>query len=154
MFFSLSNSYLLVVTLFNMPAILGLALCLASTKSGSITFQKKLKTLLKVGIAKAFGGVLLACFMGLKYSSMKSVHAEAEGFDLYAGLKQIAFAFALSAIIDIFYSVIAWMIIKKTRTMIQVVKSLQIKELRQKVLKYGENSNRSTPRTSPKVRTL
>ena len=110
--------------------------------------------LLKVGIAKSFGGILLAAYMGLKFTSLKYEHSNKEAFDLYVAFKQIAFAFALSALVDIFYGTFAWVIIKKTREIIRELKEKQVREYGHRLLKYGESSNRSSPLTSPKVRNL
>ncbi len=154
-FFPLLSSNVAIVSVFNIPAVLGLACALIDTKIESFSFQKRLKTFLKVGIAKAFGGILLACYMGLKYSSMRLEHAGGEAFDLYATFKQVAFAFAISALVDVFYSLLAWIIIRKTREILKEMKDKRIREYGHKVLKYGETSSRrSSPRTSPKVRNL
>jgi hypothetical protein len=153
-FFPLLSSNLSIVAIFNIPAILGLVFSLLYTKVYSFSFQKRLKMLLKVGIAKSFGGILLAAYMGLKFTSLKYEHSNKEAFDLYVAFKQIAFAFALSALVDIFYGTFAWVIIKKTREIIRELKEKQVREYGHRLLKYGESSNRSSPLTSPKVRNL
>jgi len=129
------------INLFNTPAVLALILCLQKGKLCDYKAQKKIKFLLKIGIAKAIGGVLLAIFMGLKYAYSPST----SGIQITLGstqgsyLKMLVISFTTSAIIDVFYSLIAKDIISNTK---QIVAHLKEKKSR---------SQRSSRAGSPRI---
>lgn len=111
-------------SLFNIPAILALLLCMNKRNLHDYQAQKKIKLLLKIGMAKAVGGVLLAVYMGLKYACMPSlsginVNYQHNNQDY---LKLCALYFAASALIDIFYSFLAKDAIKYTKDIIIALK--------------------------------
>jgi len=127
--------------LFNTPAVLALILCLQKGKLCDYKTQKNIKFLLKIGIAKAIGGVLLAVFMGLKFAYSPSASGIHSGIGSSQGsyFKMAAVSFATSAIIDIFYSLIAKDIISNTK---QIVSHLKEKKSR---------SQRSSRAGSPRL---
>jgi len=127
--------------LFNTPAVLALILCLQKGKLCDYKTQKNIKFLLKIGIAKAIGGVLLAIFMGLKYAYSPSTSGIYTGLGSTQGsyLKMCVVSFTTSAIIDIFYSLLAKDIISNTK---QIVSHLKEKKPR---------SQRSSRAGSPRL---
>ena len=109
---------------FNVPAALALLLCLHKGSLLNYKAQKRIKLLLKIGIAKTIGGVLLAIYMGLKYACMPS----SAGFNVHYGhnredyMKLCAIYFTASALVDILYSFIAKDIIKNTKEILTNLK--------------------------------
>lgn len=110
-------------SLFNIPAILALLHCTNKRNLSDYKAQKNIKLLLKIGIAKAVGGFLLAIYMGLKYAYMpfsgissNYQHNNDNYFKLYA------LYFTAGALIDLVYSLLAREAIKCTKEIIIIIK--------------------------------
>jgi len=114
----LMRSFLLIVGIFNVPAIMALVSCAFKRNLLDCQTQKTTKTLLKVGVAKAIGGVLLAVYIGLKYFLILNETANGNK----AIMKLYAIYLGGSAVVDILYSMFALMAIKKTKDIINILK--------------------------------
>jgi len=114
----LMRTFLFIVIMFNLPAIGALVACTFQRKTLDCQMQKTTKVLLKVGIAKAIGGVLLALYMGLKYFLLVN-NAQSNN---KAAMKLCAIYLGASALVDVMYSIIALMAIKKTKNIIKVLR--------------------------------
>jgi len=114
----LMRTFLSLVGFFNIPAILALAACTYQPKIFSRQAQRMTKSMLKVGIAKAVGGILLAVFMGLKYVSMWNAVESSQK----ATVKLCAIYLAVGAVVDIIYSIIALMAIKNTKSILKLLR--------------------------------
>jgi len=130
-----------VVGLFNIPVLGGLILCLEESKVEDYRMQKLIKLLLRVGIAKAFGGVLLALFMGLRYASLPPnlVH---EDQLMNTTIKSYAVSFVGSAIVDVIYSISAVRLIKQTKAITSLLKEKE---------KERKKSERKSSKSPPKL---
>lgn len=106
---------MVIVGVFNLPAIIAL-LGFALQKSHKP--RKCSKVLLKVGIAKAFGGLMLAVYMSIKFFWM--LHS-AES-NTKATIKLYALYLGASALVDIIYSLVALMILKKSKQIVRVMR--------------------------------
>ena len=115
----LMRTFLFIVALFNIPAVLALMACTLQNKMLNPSIQKTTKITLKIGIAKAVGGVLLALYMGLKYASMMGVPEN----NNKAAMRLGAIYLAISALVDIAYSLFAFKVIKRTKHMIKILKN-------------------------------
>lgn len=109
----LIQTHLAAFISFNVPLVAAALGCLISPKLISGTIQKIIKILLKVSIAKAFGSILLAVYIGLKCFS---------GSSQSANMRLCAIYFGTSATVDIVSSLAAYFAIKKTRTIIRVLR--------------------------------
>jgi len=132
-------------SLFNIPTILALLLCFIKRNLYDYESQKWIKLLLKIGIAKAIGGVFLAIFMGLKYVYLpSSLVANSHYGEKQEGyLKFCAIYFTASALIDIFNSFLARELIFKTKQIVWILKE-----------KKKQRSPRSSKSASPKAKLL
>lgn len=132
-------------SLFNIPTILALLLCLYKPNLYDYESQKWIKLLLKIGIAKAIGGVCLAIFMGLKYVYLpKSLDVSSYPGEKQEGyLKFCALYFTASALIDIFCSFLSRELILKTKKIVWILKE-----------KKKQRSPRSSKSGSPKAKLL
>jgi len=132
-------------TLFNIPTIFALLLCFFKRNLYDYETQKWIKLLLKIGIAKAIGGVCLAIFMGLKYVYVPStLGMNAQFGEKQEGnLKFFAIYFTASALIDIFSSFLARELILKTKQIVRLLKE-----------KKKQRSPRSSKSGSPKSKLL
>jgi len=115
----LMRTFLFIVGIFNIPAILALLACTFEYKMLNCNMQKTTKILLKVGIAKAIGGVLLAIYIGLKYAYMFN---DLENNNSRAVMKFCAIYLGGSALVDILYSLFAFMAIKRTKDIIKILR--------------------------------
>lgn len=127
--------------LFNIPAILALLLCVFKRNLSNYQAQKKIKLLLKIGVAKAVGGVCLALYMGLKYAYMPSTSA-VYGHYGHSYMKMCALYFAASALVDIFYAYLA-------KDILQITKQIG-SLLKEKKKQRSPRSPRSPKSTSSK----
>jgi len=116
---SLPRTFLFsLITALNIPSIIALAMCLFPQTS-SIQFQKLTKNFLKFGIAKAVGGVLLALYICIKYFGIYNAN------NSYTGrvfLLNSAWNVVICALIDIVYSFVAISAIKRTKSIIKILK--------------------------------
>lgn len=110
----LLNSPMFMVALFNIPALLALVLCLSQTRSADLSTQKNIKLLLKIGIAKSLGGVLLAAFMSARFMSFAGAQDE-EQYGVYLYMKKLTSFATMSAIVDMVYAVLAYFLVQYTR---------------------------------------
>ena len=110
-------------SLFNIPAILALLQCTNKRNLCDYKTQKNIKLLLKIGIAKAVGGFLLAIYMGLKYAYMP-ISGISSNYQYKEDnhLKLYALYFTAGALIDIVYSFLARDAIKCTKEIIIILK--------------------------------
>jgi len=135
--------------LFNAPAILALILCLDYKRLFDYGAQKQVKVLLKIGLAKAVGGVILALYMGLKYACMPSKIGSQSSigpFSQEGYIKIYAIHFATSALIDFVHSLVAKDIIKNTKL---IISQLKVKKSRTSSKSSARSSKSSgTPRSS------
>jgi len=142
----------LFTSLFNIPAIIALLLCMNKRSLYDYKAQKKIKLLLKIGMAKAIGGVSLAIYMGLKYAYMP----RANGIQsLYSQnqeeyMKLCAIYFVASALVDIFYSFIAKDIVRSTK---QIVVILKEKKRQRSPRSLRSNSPRELKSSEPAIPT-
>ena len=113
------RTFLFIVALFNIPAILALMTCTLQNKMLNSGIQKTTKITLKIGIAKAVGGIMLALYMGLKYATMMSVPEN----NNKAAMRLGAIYLAISAVFDIVYSLFAFKVIKRTKHIIKILKN-------------------------------
>ena len=114
----LIRSILFVVAFFNIPAISALIACTFHNKVSSCQAQRTTKFLLKIGVAKTFGGIFLALYVGLKYVFLlkgtdPNTKAMIEMCTVYLGG---------SALVDVLYSILATMAIKRTKKIIKILK--------------------------------
>jgi len=114
----LMRTFLSIVGFFNIPAILALVACTYQPRIFSRQAQRTTKTMLKVGIAKAIGGILLAVFMGLKYVSIWNAAESSQK----TTVKLCAIYLAVGAVVDILYSVFALMAIKNTKSILKLLR--------------------------------
>jgi len=80
--------------------------------------QKTAKVLLKIGIAKAVGGVLLGMYIGLKYAYM----LQETGSSSKSAMKLCVIYLGGSALVDILYSILAFTMIKKTKSIARILR--------------------------------
>jgi len=118
----LLKTFLFIVGIFNLPAILALMMCTIQPAVSNRQMQKKAKLLLKVGIAKAIGGVLLAIYIGLKYAYM----LQESGFSSKAAMELCVIYLGGSALVDILYSILAYRAIKQTRTIVRILRKRSV----------------------------
>lgn len=112
------RTFLIIVGLFNLPAIFALLMCISETSLFSHQMQKTAKVLLKVGIAKAVGGVLLALYISLKFAYILPEN----GASSKAAMKLCVVRLGESALVDVIYSFLAFIIIKKTKQIARIVR--------------------------------
>lgn len=155
----LFNSPLFMVALFNVPAIFALVLCISQTRSSDLSTQKNIKLLLKIGIAKSLGGVLLAAFMYARFMSFASAQDE-EQYGVYFYMKKLTHFATMSAIVDLIYAVLAYFLVQYTRIIKKSLitpKTQKVDFSKEKITLNLENitvSPRSSPKTSPRSRDL
>jgi hypothetical protein len=113
------RSFLFIVGIFNIPALLALVACTLENKLLNYQVQKTIKILLKVGIAKAVGGVLLALYIGLKYAYMSN---EMEHHNSRAVMRFCAIYLGGSALVDVLYSLFAFAAIARTKDIIKILR--------------------------------
>lgn len=136
----LMTTFLFVVGVFNIPAILALLACTFQQKLLDRQMQKTAKILLKVGIAKAVGGILLAVYIALKYFCLPNGASASSK----AAMKLYVLYLGGSAFVDILYSFLAFMAIRKTREIIKIARRHQRHQHHsrsRKVLAYSMGSS-------------
>jgi hypothetical protein len=138
----LMRTYMFILGIFNIPAILALVACTFESKLVNYRAQKTVKMLLKVGIAKAVGGILLAIYIGLKYAVMIN---DMNNHSSRAVMKSCAIYLGGSALVDILYSLLAFMVIEKTKSIIKILRRERSK--RRNSVKYSRRS--SSEESSP-----
>jgi len=109
---------LFIVGIFNLPAIVALIACTFHYKIFNCQTQRAVKILLKIGVAKTVGGILLAVYMGLKYACILN-NPETNSKMI---IKYWAIYLGGSAIVDILYTLLAFLLIKKTRHIIKILR--------------------------------
>jgi len=115
----LLRSFLFVVAVFNLPAVIALISCIFHKNTLNYQIQRNTKFLLKIGVAKAVGGVLLALFAGLKYYSVLN-NANS---NMKAVMELCVIYLGGSAFVDILYSLFAFMAIKRTKNIIKILRN-------------------------------
>jgi len=101
------------IAIFNVPTLIATLGCFFTPKFIGLNAQKAIKILLKVSIAKTFGSILLAAYIGLKFFS---------GSSQLVNMRLCAIYFGVSAMVDIVSSLIAYLAIKKTRSIIRILR--------------------------------
>jgi len=138
-----------IVGLFNLPSMGGLVLSLNKSHAESLGIQKKIKLLLKIGVAKSFGGLFVAIFMGLRYLSLDQSKPQEEK-QMY---RNYAVLLGYSAIVDVVYSLLSSKLIKRTRAMCYLIKKSKYRT-QKKLLEQQSSipsSTRSSKKSSPKM---
>ena len=114
----LLQSFLFVVAVFNFPAVLALIVCTLHPQKVGFEVQKTTKFLLKIGIAKAVGGILLALLAALKYLTIQNTSDN----NMKALMSLCIIYLGGSAFVDVIYSTFAFMTIKKTKKIIRILR--------------------------------
>lgn len=118
----LMRSFLFIVGIFNLPAIIALFISLLKPKYFTHEIQKTAKICLRIGMAKAVGGLLLACYMVFEYvyvlRDLKGNIDVFRNYLVYLGG---------SSLIDIVYSILAIFAVKKTKDIIKIMKKKNIR---------------------------
>jgi len=115
--FPLMRSFLFIVGLFNLPTIVALLSCTLHPQLFSFEMHKTTKVLLKVGMAKAVGGVLFATYLAIKVFNMVKRYEDNNALMMTYIIPLIG-----SALVDIIYSALAYQIIRKTRRIIRILR--------------------------------
>lgn len=137
----LLQSFLFVVAVFNLPAVLALLACMLHPQKVSFQVQKTTKFLLKIGVAKAVGGILLAVLAALKYMTIQNTSDN----NMKALMSLCIIYLGGSALVDVIYSTFAFMTIKKTKKILRI---LRRKTRRVKPAPYELESSRSSEASS------
>jgi hypothetical protein len=137
----LLQSFLFVVAVFNIPAVLALLVCMLHPQKVSFQVQKTTKFLLKIGVAKAVGGILLAILAALKYMTIQNTSDS----NMKTLMSFCIIYLGGSALVDVIYSTFAFMTIKKTKKIIRILKR---KTRRVKPAPYELESSRSSEASS------
>jgi len=115
----MARTFLFIISIFNIPAIIALIACTLQNKAASFQTQRTTKFLLKIGVAKTIGSLLLVIYAGVKYASIT------QGYD--SNLKMMIQVCLIylggSALGDILYSVLAFMAIAKTKSIMKILKN-------------------------------
>ena len=106
-----------LTSLLNLPSIIALAMCVFP-QTPNLRFQKEIKNLLRVGIAKSIGGVLLVLYIGFKHIKMYNTTNHKNRTLI---MESIIY-FILSTFVDVLFSFIAILAIKRTRAIIKILK--------------------------------
>jgi len=106
-----------IISLLNLPSIIALAMCVFP-QTPNLRFQKEIKNLLRVGIAKSIGGVLLVLYIGFKHIKMYNTTNHKNRTLI---MESIIY-FILSTFVDVLFSFIAILAIKRTRAIIKILK--------------------------------
>jgi len=107
----------------------------------SFQVQKTTKFLLKIGVAKAVGGILLAVLAALKYMTIQNTSDN----NMKALMSLCIIYLGGSALVDVIYSTFAFMTIKKTKKILRI---LRRKTRRVKPAPYELESSRSSEASS------
>lgn len=138
----LMTTFLFVVGIFNIPAILALLACTFQQKLLDRQMQKTAKILLKVGIAKAVGGILLAVYIALKYFCLSN------GAGSKTTMKLYVLYLGGSAFVDILYSLLAFLAIRRTRDILKISRRLHRHHSRSSRTVHAYNLGSSSPEES------
>ena len=114
----LLQSFLFVVAVFNIPAVLALLVCMLHPQKFGFQVQKTTKFLLKIGVAKAVGGILLAILAALKYLTIQNTSDS----NMKTLMSFCIIYLGGSALVDVVYSTFAFMTIKKTKKIIRILR--------------------------------
>jgi len=113
----LMRSFLFFVAIFNLPAMLALFLSLFQPQLFNLQIHKSAKFCLKIGMAKAVGGLLLVSYMVFEYlyvlKGLKGNTDIMRTYVIYLGG---------SSLVDVLYSLLAIFAVKKTKEIIKVLK--------------------------------
>jgi len=115
--FPLMRSFLMIVGLFNLPAIVALLGCMFQPQIFSLEMHKTTKVLLKVGMAKAVGGALFTTYLAIKFFGMAKRFEDNSALMMTYIIPLIG-----SALVDIIYSALAYQVIRKTRRIIRILR--------------------------------
>jgi len=115
--FPLMRSFLFIVGLFNLPAIVALLGCMFQPQLFSFEMHKTAKVLLKVGMAKAVGGVLFATYLTLKFFGMAKRYEDNNVLMMNYIIPLIGIV-----LVDVIYSALAYQLIRKTRRIIRILR--------------------------------
>jgi predicted membrane protein len=115
--FPLMRSFLFIVGLFNLPAIVALLGCMLHPQLFSFEMHKTTKVFLKVGMAKAVGGVLFATYLAIKFFGMVKRYEDSNALVMTYIIPLIG-----STLVDIIYSALAHKVIRKTRRIIRTLR--------------------------------
>jgi len=114
----LLQSFLFVVAVFNLPAVVALIVCTINPQKVGFEVQKTTKFLLKIGIAKAVGGILLALLAALKYLTVQNTSDNS----MKALMTLCMIYLGGSAFVDVIYSTFAFLTLKKTKKIIRILR--------------------------------